>query len=55
MSDDPSSSPSNLTRRTFLKATSSTAAVAVLGQTVMAHAAEVAELSVRCDRATDTI
>ena len=45
MSDDPSSSPSNPTRRSFLKTTSSTAAVAVLGQTVMAHAAEVAELS----------
>ncbi len=45
MADDPSLSPSNPTRRSFLKATSSTAAVAVLGQTVMAHAAEVAELS----------
>jgi xanthine dehydrogenase YagT iron-sulfur-binding subunit len=45
MSHDPSLSPSNPTRRSFLKTTSSTAAVAVLGQTVMAHAAEVAELS----------
>ena len=45
MSDDPSSSPSNPTRRVFLKTTSSTAAAAMLGQTVVAHAAEVAELS----------
>lgn len=45
MSDVPSSGPSNPSRRSFLKTTSSTAAVAVLGQTVMAHAAEVAELS----------
>src|SRR6476660_4512096 len=45
MSHDPSLSPSNPSRRSFLKTTSSTAAVAVLGQTVMAHAAEVAELS----------
>jgi xanthine dehydrogenase YagT iron-sulfur-binding subunit len=45
MADDPSSSAPNPTRRSFLKATSSTAAVAVLGQTVMAHTAEVAELS----------
>ena len=55
MLDDPSSSPSNPTRRTFLKATSSTAAVAVLGQTVMAHAAEVAELSGAATEATDRI
>ena len=45
MSDDRSSSPSNPTRRTFLRTTSSTAAAAVLGQTAMAHAAEVAELT----------
>ena len=45
MSDDPSSSQSQPTRRSFLTATSSTAAVAMLGQTVAAHAAEVAELS----------
>jgi xanthine dehydrogenase YagT iron-sulfur-binding subunit len=45
MSDDPSLSRSNPSRRSFLKTTSSTAAAAVLGQTVMAHAAEVAELS----------
>ena len=45
MSDDPSSSPSNPTRRVFLKSTSSTAAAAMLGQTVAAHVAEAAELS----------
>ncbi len=45
MADDPVTSPSIPTRRSFLKATSGSAAVAVLGQTVMAHAVEVAELS----------
>ena len=44
MSDDPSSSPSNPTRRVFLKSTSSTAAAAMLGQTVAAHVTEAAEL-----------
>jgi xanthine dehydrogenase YagT iron-sulfur-binding subunit len=44
MSDDPSSSPSNPTRRVFLKSTSSTAAAAMLGQTVAAHLTEAAEL-----------
>ena len=38
MSDAPS-------RRVFLKTTGGTAAAAVFGQTAMAHAAEVAELS----------
>jgi len=45
MSDDPSSHPSNPTRRVFLKSTSSTAAAAVIGQTAMAHVVEAAELS----------
>src|SRR4051794_12998152 len=45
MADDPASSAPNPTRRSFLMATSSSAAAAVLGQTVIAHAAEVAELS----------
>jgi xanthine dehydrogenase YagT iron-sulfur-binding subunit len=45
MADDPAASPSIPTRRSFLKASSGTAAAAVLGQTVMAHAVEVAELS----------
>jgi xanthine dehydrogenase YagT iron-sulfur-binding subunit len=45
MADDPTASPSIPTRRSFLKTTSGTAAVAVLGQTVMAHAVEVTELS----------
>jgi xanthine dehydrogenase YagT iron-sulfur-binding subunit len=45
MPDDPSLNPSIPTRRSFLKTTSGTAAAAVLGQTVIAHAAEVAELS----------
>ncbi len=45
MAHDPSWSPFNPTRRSFLTATGGTAAAAVLGQTVIAHAAEVAELS----------
>jgi xanthine dehydrogenase YagT iron-sulfur-binding subunit len=45
MSRNPSSSPSHPTRRSFLKTTSSTESAAMLGQTVIAHAAEVAELS----------
>src|SRR6476620_5512713 len=45
MSDELSSGRSNPSRRSFLKRTSGTAAAAMLGQTVMAHAAEVAELS----------
>jgi xanthine dehydrogenase YagT iron-sulfur-binding subunit len=52
MADDPSSSPANPTRRIFLTTTGGTAAAAVLGQTVMAHAAEVAALTgVATDRA----
>jgi xanthine dehydrogenase YagT iron-sulfur-binding subunit len=45
MSDDPSSSRSNPTRRGFLKSASSTAAAAMIGQTAMAHVSEAAELS----------
>jgi xanthine dehydrogenase YagT iron-sulfur-binding subunit len=45
MSDDPSSGTSHPTRRSFLKTSSGTAAAAMIGQTVVAHAAEVAELS----------
>jgi xanthine dehydrogenase YagT iron-sulfur-binding subunit len=45
MSDDFSSSTSNSTRRTFLKSTGSTAAAVLIGQTAVAHAAEVAQLS----------
>jgi xanthine dehydrogenase YagT iron-sulfur-binding subunit len=45
MTDDPLSSPPSPTRRTFLRATGGTAAAAVLGQTAMAHAAEVSELT----------
>src|SRR5262245_32126926 len=44
MSAEPSSPP-NHTRRSFLMRTGSTAAVAMFGQTAIAHAAEVAELS----------
>jgi xanthine dehydrogenase YagT iron-sulfur-binding subunit len=45
MSDDPSSSRSNPTRRGFLKSASTTAAAAMMGQTAMAHVSEAAELS----------
>jgi len=45
MSDDPTPGSTNSARRTFLK-TIGGAAAAVLGQTAMAHAAEVAEVAV---------
>src|SRR5262245_8914019 len=45
MSVEPSSESPHPSRRAFLKTTSGGAAVAVLGQTAMAHVAEAAELS----------
>ena len=53
MSDDPSSGTSHPTRRSFLKATSGSAAAAMIGQTVAAHAAEIAELSGAAPKPSD--
>ncbi|HZZ29138.1 MAG TPA: 2Fe-2S iron-sulfur cluster-binding protein [Pirellulales bacterium] len=44
MKEDPSSSTSNPTRRTFMKTTGGTAAAAILGQTAIAHLVEAADL-----------
>lgn len=53
MSDETSLSPSTPSRRSFLKTTSGTAAAAMLGQTVIAHAAEVDELSADAPEVSD--
>lgn len=53
MEDDPSLSPSKPTRRSFLTTSGTTAAAAVIGQTVIAHAAEVVELTGAAPRPSD--